>query len=331
MILTCAYFIAFIAWDSCKIVGTFIAGSNEDGAPRETFLTKYEQILAVGVDTIKMAPMICVLVLAVRMRALGMGLNGPQGWAQDMMYFTAIALCTTLCATVAGPLIFGAKANKGVVDGDITFEMNNVILAAVFTVLLQSADGRDMPMSTALATTLVLTDMYFTVYCGIWISATLKQFFGPQGQIMGVGPASMYDTLIMMFDGAKSSLVFIPMLSILFMAARLRAMQVVGRDRAPQNWAQYCMWAAVVCIVFSGSLGFLGPLLNTEGNSTCVAVNDVLRLLTLFATHVGAFAVVFSMYFLTKENAGDLGLKDPATWTGETLKAGTDAVGITLF
>merc|ERR1719473_1228866 len=114
---------------------------------------------------------------------------------------------------------------------------------------------------------------------------------------MGVGPASMYDTLILMFDGAKSSLVFIPMLSI----------------------------------VFSGGLGFLGPLLNTEGNSTCLAVNDVLRVLTILATHVGAFAVVFSMYFLTKENAGDLGLKDPASWTGDTLKAGTDAIGVTLF
>lgn len=332
MILTCAYFIAYVGNDACRTIGTFLAGENADGSPRETFLTRFEQIFKVAQQTMNLAPMIALLFIAVRMRAIAMGHNNPQKWAQDCMFATTIAMMVTASMTVVAPLTFSGPAKPGIVDGDVTFDTDSPIVGLVFTLIrygclfatfgcltavvvstfiIEAPAGQSTPpLSTAVATTLVLTDIYFISLLGVWLGASAKQF---------MGPSEWADKAILMFDSARATTGFIPMTTMLFLAARLRAIQVAGPLKAPQNWAQIMMWITTIGMTISATLSFFQPLTGTpEGTSICGMVNNVLRTLCVASVHVGAVVVIVSLFLITPQNAGDLGLQDPASWAGKT-------------
>lgn len=328
MMLTCAYFIAYVMADGCRTLHSFLNG--EDAG--DSIFTKLDMIFRVALDTMQMAPMCALLFICVRMRAIAMGHNNPQRWAQDAMFATTCALVTTAAITVVGPLTFTGPPKAGIVEGDITYEIENTILALVFTIIryvclfsiyvgltivvsstfmIEAPGGKPTPpMATAIQTTLMLTDIYFLSFLGVWLGATLKQFLGEAGWI---------NTLILMFDSAKATTTFIPMACMLFVAARLRSIQVVGPNKAPQNWAQIFMWVAACGITVASALAFLQPVLGgEEGTGTCGMINNVIRSLCALGLHLGCVAVVVSLFLLTPENAGDLGLQDPAAWAGET-------------
>merc|ERR1719487_1055767 len=60
-----------------------------------------------------------------------------------------------------------------------------------------------------------------------------------------------------MMTGAASTVEFAPQLSILFLAARMRALQ---HDGQPQVWAQTCMYSATAALCFSALLSCVIPL-----------------------------------------------------------------------
>jgi hypothetical protein len=328
MMLTCAYFIAYVMADGCRTLHSFLNGEDAN----ESIFTKLDMIFRVALDTMAMAPMCALLFICVRMRAIAMGHNNPQKWAQDAMFATTCAIVTTAAITVVGPLTFSGPPKAGIVEGDITYEVENTILALVFTIIryvclfsiyvgltivvastfmIEAPGGKPTPpMATAIQTTLMLTDIYFLSMLGVWIGATLKQFMGEQGWI---------NTMILMFDSAKATTTFIPMACMLFVAARLRSIQVAGPHKAPQNWAQIFMWLSASGITVAAVMAFVQPVLGgDEGTGTCGMINNVLRSLCSFALHLGCVAVVVSLFLITPENAGDLGLQDPAAWAGET-------------
>jgi len=294
-------------------------------------MKKVSDIVSVGVETMGMAPMLCVLFIATRLRAMAMGHNGPQPWAQDAMFYTTAAMITTASLAVAGPLVFGGKLRKGLVEGDVTFDMDNWYVGVIFSVVRYlalfgtyvglivviastfmiepEAGHRKLAMSTAMQTTLILTDVYFTCFAGVWLSVTFKQFFtGDSGSF-----AKYVDQALLMFDQAKATTGFIPMTVLLFMAARIRAIRVVGSDEAaPQNWAQYMMWAATLGLTLSAVMAFFQPALDyIEGNTTCAMINNILRTLALLSVHAGAVSIVVAIFLITPENSGNLGLADP--------------------
>lgn len=336
MMLTCAYFLAYVINDGCRTVGTFIAGENDDGSARETFLTRFEQIFKVAQQTMNMAPMVALLFIAVRMRALAMGHNNPQRWAQDCMFATTVAMIASAAMTVVAPLTFSGPAKQGIVDGDVTFDTENAIVGFVFTLIrytilasmlvgltavvvstfiIEAPAGKDTPpLSTAVACTLVLTDIYFVSLLGVWIGASVKQF---------MGESEMINTAIMMFDSARSTTGFIPMTTILFLATRLRAIQVAGRLKAPQNWAQIMMWVGTMGVTISSLMAFFQPLTGSGDESTaCGTINNVLRSLCVLALHASVVAIIVSLFLITPQNAGDLGLKDPASWSSDVTGLG---------
>jgi hypothetical protein len=80
--------------------------------------------------------MLCVLFLGARLRALQMDpVNGnPQPWAQNCFYACTYAILTqTLLATIV-PLCLSNEVKKGEVEGDLEIEIQQPILAKVFTV-----------------------------------------------------------------------------------------------------------------------------------------------------------------------------------------------------
>merc|ERR1719421_1136533 len=64
--------------------------------------------------TVQFAPMISVLFIATRMRALQISNNkgAPQGWAQDGMYLCSWALMVQFLMCLIVPVFTGGKSDK---------------------------------------------------------------------------------------------------------------------------------------------------------------------------------------------------------------------------
>merc|ERR1719311_1000048 len=87
------------------------------------------------------------------------------------------------------------------------------------------------PVSPAVACTMILTSCYFLVYAGIQFGKTFQSF-------SGVDSSKLTGAL----QGAISTLFFAPMMAVLFIGARMRALQMDPVNGAPQPWAQNCFY-----------------------------------------------------------------------------------------
>merc|ERR1719235_1030418 len=90
-----------------------------------TFQSKFELTMTRAADTLGMAPMLCALFLAARMRALQMDpLHGhPQKWAQNCFYACSVALVVQACIAVVVPLLLNGKVAKGKYEGDMSVDV----------------------------------------------------------------------------------------------------------------------------------------------------------------------------------------------------------------
>merc|ERR1719159_1769334 len=153
--------------------------------------------------TVAFCPMLCVLFIGVRMRALSMGLDNPQRWAQYCFYMCTGAVWTVTLLVILVPLLFGIRPKEGQFEGDISFEsspsesqlMAAKILAIVrwiamlclyagftavmiSTLLIEHPKGPEHtpPLAPAMLCVQMFTVQYFTIYLLIWVMVTLRQF-----------------------------------------------------------------------------------------------------------------------------------------------------------
>merc|ERR1719502_887858 len=91
----------------------------------EQKLSKFEEAMTCGADTLGLAPMFCVLFLAARMRALQMDpISGnPQRWAQNCFYTCTWALVVQCVLAMAIPLTGVGKVQTGKVEGDMEYDV----------------------------------------------------------------------------------------------------------------------------------------------------------------------------------------------------------------
>merc|ERR1719405_248448 len=87
----------------------------------------FEVVMLRAADTLAMAPMLCVLFLAARMRALQMDPVGgnPQRWAQRCFYAASYCLIAQTMMAAIVPLCLKAKAlpkDDKTVEGDVKYE-----------------------------------------------------------------------------------------------------------------------------------------------------------------------------------------------------------------
>merc|ERR1719426_244794 len=122
------------------------------------------------------------------------------------------------------------------------------MLYAGFTIVIYSVcviknpNGPTPPVSPAMQCVMNLTVQFFFVYLMLWVFVTAKQYVG--------GPTDFYDVAIPTLDSARATVQFCPMLSILFIGLRLRALQITQQKGAPQGWAQQGMFLATYAIMF---------------------------------------------------------------------------------
>merc|ERR1719331_128244 len=79
-----------------------------------TTTSQFEEVMVRAADTLGMAPMMCALFLAARMRALQMDpISGnPQRWAQNCFFLASGALVTQAIVAVIVPIALGGKAAR---------------------------------------------------------------------------------------------------------------------------------------------------------------------------------------------------------------------------
>merc|ERR1719281_1332659 len=230
--------------------------------------------------TVNYAPMLAILFLAARMRVLWLTqLKGnPPIWIQQWMYYaTYSVLAMTLVALVV-PLLTGEKVKLNPETGEPDEEhqpFKNTIAAVCFTILkylimiglyvgaiciiygvytYEPPKGawpgdKIPPVSPAVGCTMILTSMYFFVYAGIQAGKTLQSF-------SGIDSSKLTGAL----QGAICTMFFAPMMAVLFIGARMRAMQMDPINVPVPKWAQNWFYACTYALAAQTILAVAVPL-----------------------------------------------------------------------
>merc|ERR1719478_42317 len=358
MILASMYFLVYAGIQFLK---TFQSFSGIDSS-------KVTGALNGAVCTMFFAPMAAVLFIGARMRALQMDpINGaPQKWAQSCFYMISYAIMMQCILAVAIPLVLGGSVKKGDKgEGDVEYEVNHKMLGTILTVarwiimfsiylgisaviwsifVIEHPQGPQYtpPISVTMQCVINLTVQFFIIYIVIWIGITVKEFTGFE-----------WHFITNAMENAKGTIAFCPMLSILFVATRMRALTLTNNKGAPQGWAQDGMYMATWAILIQFLMVLLIPLctlvmegkmrqaeLDDDGNvkfkpegKVALLVVEIIRFLALGLLYGGTITVMVGIWTMTPENANGRGavpLAKETPFGGEPYGA-NDLPGVPKF
>merc|ERR1719487_719869 len=211
------------------------------GGP-SAFKSKLEGVFTMAKMTVNFAPMLCILFVGARMRALQIDPKhgNPQPWAQNCFYLCTYSVLAQCILIIAMPYVTQCECKRGVSEGDVVFvglspAVGSVMTALRYVLMLALYGGFTAvmvsvflienkenvaltpPISPAMSCVMNLTVQYFTVYLCLWICITCQQ-------ILGDNP--IWDKAIAIFDAGRATVMFAPMLSMLFIGTRMRALQL---------------------------------------------------------------------------------------------------------
>merc|ERR1719321_2086949 len=219
-----------------------------------------------GSTIVEFAPMLSILFLAARMRALQHD-SQPQAWAQNCMYFSTFAMCLTTLLAIAVPLVMGGEMKTNPVTKESTFEAPNPTLGyvlvavrficmlsfyggavgviySIFTFEAPGGPAATLPVSPAVQCVVNLTCQFFFVYFMVTAMLTVSE--------VSNGAVEMDKwKLFAAIDSTKATLAFAPMLSILFVTTRMYALLITDKKGAPQAWVQDGMYMATWSLLIS--------------------------------------------------------------------------------
>jgi hypothetical protein len=231
--------------------------------------------------TVNYAPMLSVLFLGTRMRAVQLSggqpdeYNLPQPYVKTAMWCCVCAVQIQTLIVLVLPIVSGAPAKvakDGSIENTASPGMVSTILSVLrwvtmimlyggFTTVCIGAyameapkevwgDDKAPPVSPAVACTMNLAMQYFGVYLAIQVVQTWVTFNGTSIETR---------KLAGILQMATNTVNFAPMLSILFIGARIRALQIDPKFGAPQPWAQNCFYLCAYSVLAQLSLVFVVP------------------------------------------------------------------------
>jgi len=294
-----------------------------------------ETALLAATAAMNFAPMLSILFLAARMRALQMDpVNGsPQSWAQACFYMCAYAVMFQTIFSVAIPIVMGGTVKKGSTEGDMVYEVSNkpigmcltacryiimlsiyigftAVVVSIFT--LEHPDGAQYtpPISPTVQCVLNLTFQFFFIYLMVWACISLREWTNME-----------WPLLTNTMESCMGTVAFCPMLAILFVGTRMRALQMTNNKGAPQGWAQDGMYLATwsifvqfFMVVIAGVATGEKVKTDADGNATWHPTNiylwygvQVVRWFAVLALWGGAITVIVSVFTITPETANGRG------------------------
>merc|ERR1719446_97745 len=329
MNLSMQYFAVYLA------IAVLQTWAQFQGTSMET--RKLAAILQLATNTVNFAPMLCILFIGARMRALQLDpkYGNPQAWAQNCFFLCSYSVLVQLLLVLAVPYVLGGNVVEGEAEGDITFELPNPTLFMVFSALryllmlalyggftavivsvflIEAKEGPTPPVSPTMQCVMNLTVQFFFVYLLLWVLLTLRQLAVTYNVRSYDG---LFATLIPTLDAAKATVQFCPMLAILFVGMRMRALQITSQQGAPQGYAQQAMFLSTYAVMTQVLMVLLMPLfvggapkvdedgnvIAPAGNSVLMYVTTTIRYLALVALYGGAVTVVVALFKITPETA----------------------------
>jgi hypothetical protein len=248
----------------------------------------------------------------------------------------AYSVLCQLILVFAVPYALGGTCVRGKSEGDISFEVPNPSLfwilssiryclmlalyggftAVIVSVFLISApDPADTPpVSPAMICVMNLTVQYFFVYLMLWILLTVKQ--------LSLGwdtfkYDSFFSSAIATMEAAKNTVMFCPMLAVLFIGLRMRALQISDQQGQPQKYAQQGMYLSTYAVMIQVGMVLLMPLflggppkVDDDGNVVSKPSSPVLgyvivavRYLALLCLYGGVAAMIDCLFSISPESA----------------------------
>merc|ERR1719329_1206016 len=284
-----------------------------------------------GCQTLTYGPMLCVLFIACRMRVefLSEGKGQPQMWVQYCMYAVTFAVMATTLVVLASALITGkpmplkegscdlekpkveeGEENSGpglvfvglcVLRYSIMLGLYGGLAGIIFGINTYLPPGETElsklpPPAPAVACTMIISVLFFGTQlviaaCRTYTEATKTEFT----KVIGV------------MDAAATTVEFGPMLCILFLSLRMRALQ---HDGQPQPWAQNAMYACTLALSCTTLLAIVVPLLlggemvtNPKTNEATFEVPDPtmgiiligMRYICMLSFYGGAVVVMYAI------------------------------------
>jgi hypothetical protein len=243
---------------------------------------KLSGILQLATNTVNFAPLISILFIGARIRALQIDpkFGAPQPWAQNCFYLCAYSVLAQLSLVIVVPYALGGEVRQGTSEGDITFELANptlffilsgiryclmlalyggftAVIVSVFMIEDEENPEKTPPISPAMQCVMNLTAQFFFVYLMLWVLITLRQVAVSYRNMDYEG---FFEKAIPTMEAAKGTVQFAPMLSVLFLGLRMRALQITGSQGQPQKWAQDGMFLATYAVLVQMLMVFLTPL-----------------------------------------------------------------------
>lgn len=285
---------------------------------------------------IRKVPMLAVIFLASRMRALQ--LNPPSGMPTPVEHWSFIAICFAVSVETMVALIIGATGEEQsshyglplyksshslhlcmCMAGLLVYLSLIPIVHGIFVV--GGVDGP--PLSTTTTAVLQLGTLYFLANILQWLIFTLED----------LGATDLEDAKAVVL-AADVSVRLCPLVSILFVACRLRALQLTQQQGAPQMWAQQAMFLATFammvqmlsCIALPLAMGRSAPVDGdgyAEWNAKPVMVAyvvAVMKYVALFSLHWGMLMVSMAIFVMTPESAYQSGESDNGLLEDEIME-----------
>merc|ERR1719515_607443 len=342
--LSCQY---FVVYGLLQVARTFtqLTGSKK---------TKFEDAMMTATASMNFAPMLAVLFIGARMRALNMDpINGnPQKWAQNCFFMCTYALLAQTLCSVAVPLVLQGDAKKGKCEGDMEYEVDNKLLGSVLAIgryvimiciyigvaciiysvfTIQHPQGPEytIPISPTMQCVINLTFQFFFVYIWIWAAITIKEFTGFEWALM-----------MQTMENCKGVVMFCPMLAILFLGTRMRALMLTNWKGAPQGWCQDGMYMATWSLLIQFIMVLVTPCatgvpaqVDEDGNIKWEPEHPILfyavvaiRALGFILLYGGIITVITGLYTMTPETANGRGAV-PLVGDGEVPGVGAKVPG----
>jgi hypothetical protein len=243
-----------------------------------------------------------------------------------------------------GIAVEGGDGEKGDCDGDVRFKARNngllaflnairfmallslytctaLVVYSVFTIEHKNGPDETPPISPAMNCVINLVAQFFFVYLAIYLCVTVRQFAG----------GNVLTRTLRTFNNAKATVAFCPMLAILFIGLRMRALQITSGTGAPQGWAQECMFQATWAVLLQLIACLLMPCVmpqrvNRDGTYADVEMDEdgnvatkdlppslTVKFLTaykyfcMFGMYGGAVGIVVALVRMTPQNANGQG------------------------
>lgn len=206
-------------------------------------------------ETLALYPMLCVLLLSLRMRALELGVEAAAtaihllvGAAltqvvavllQERHTSSCAAVCLSVAETAAMVVTY---ACCGVLVVRLLMLEEDPHAYAVDLTFVQAIAQAD-PVPTSLKCVTLLSVVFFAVYLSVLLARAMQYCSSKLLQ----RPAYTTKKVEQVLKQAEDAVLFVPMLSVLMIALRLRATTFYDED--PPRWAQVGMWVCVITLL----------------------------------------------------------------------------------